>query len=910
MAALSMASSPLTGRTLAHYRVAEKLGAGGMGEVYHAQDTKLGREVAIKVLPEAFARDPERMARFEREARLLASLNHANIASIYGLEEADSVRFLVLELVPGRTLGEHLAADSHTLEEKLGLARQIAEALEAAHEKGIIHRDLKPANVKVTPEGKVKVLDFGLAKAFCGEASGSDLSQSPTLSDIASRQGVILGTAAYMSPEQARAKPVNKRTDIWAFGCVLYEMLSGQVTFRGDTVSDVVAGILRGEPNWEALPPDVPPRVRDLLRRCLQKDPARRLHDIADARLEIEDALAAPVGTTPAPPAAVTAPPRAVGWQRALPWGAAALAALAVGTLVWFLKPGPSSATHEPSRVAISLPPDSRPAFVRGQVALAISPDGREVVYTGLVGATPQLLRRSLDSYEVTPITGGESGSGPFFSPDGRWIGFSTPGQMKKIPVGGGAPVSLCETSFIFGASWVSDGTIVFAQSATSGLWRVPADGGKPEPLTQLDPQHGEISHRLPVVLPGNKTVLFTVVTSGGVGEWRIDALSLATGRRRTLIQGGTHPQYSPTGHIVFLQPNGGVAAVPFDADRVEVTAPPFPALDGIAASELSFGTAHFALSQGGTLAYLPGTLSGPERTLVWVDRKGASHPVTDSARAFETPRLSPDGRQVAVTSREASADLWTYQMGQGNLVHFTFDPAEEETPVWSPDGKRLVYSGSRGASRVILWRPADGSASEEQLFEGPGHSHVTDWSPDGRLLLFEQEVSTESGWDIWVLPLDGERKPQLLLGGSYNERWPVLSPDGRWLAYLSDESGQREVYVQAFPGPGGKWQVSVGGGGEPIWARNGRELFYRNGYGMVAVPVRTQPVFTPGKPQVVFDWPYEAMDGVRPNYDVTRDGQRFLMIKATESNSAPAQINMILNWSEELKRRDAAQKK
>ncbi len=634
----------------------------------------------------------------------------------------------------------------------------------------------------------------------------------------------------------------------------------------------------------------------------MQKDPARRLHDIADARLEIEDILAAP--------AAETAAPRTAGWQRALPWGVAVLGALAVGTLVWFLKPGPPSATHQPARVTISLPPNSRPAFVRGQAALAISPDGRQVVYTGLVGATPQLLRRSLESYEVTPISGGESGSGPFFSADGRWIGFSTPGHMKKIPVGGGSPTTLCETSFIFGASWASDGTIIFGQSATSGLWRVSADGGKPEPVTQLDLQRGEVSHRWPVVLPGNKTILFTVVTSGGVGEWKIDALSLATGERRTLIQGGTQPQYSPTGYLVFLPPNGVVAAAPFDAERLEVTGPPFPALEGMAASELSFGTAHFALSRDGTLAYLPGTLSGPERTLVWVDRKGASRPMSDVARAFETPRLSPDGRQVAVTSREVSADLWTYQIGQGNLVHFTFDPAEEETPAWSPDGKRLAYSGSRNARRVILWRPADGSASEERLFEGSGHSHVTDWSPDGRLLLFEEENSAASGWDIWVLPLDAERKPLLLLEGNHNERWPVLSPDGRWLAYLSDESGRPEVYVQAFPRAGGKWQVSADGGGEPVWARNGRELFYRNGYRMMVVPVQTQPVFTPGKPQVLFQWPYEAMDGVRPNYDVTPDGQRFLMIKATESDSAPAQINMILNWSEELKRRDAAQMK
>ena len=906
-----MDSSPLTGRTLSHYRIAEKIGAGGMGEVYRAQDTKLGRQVAVKILPQAFAQDPDRMARFEREARVLASLNHPNIAHIYGLDEADSVRFLVLELVPGRTLDEHLTAEPHTLEEKLELARQVAEALEEAHEKGIIHRDLKPANIKVTPEGKVKVLDFGLAKAFAGEAPKADLSQSPTLSGMASREGVVLGTAAYMSPEQARAKPVDKRADIWAFGCVLYEMVTGQMAFRGGTFSDVVAGILRGDPDWDALPAETPARVRDLLRRCLQKDPARRLHDIADARLELEDALAMPVGTTPATLAAGAAAPRAAGWKRALPWGVAILAALAAGTLVWFLRPGPPSATREPTRMAINLPPTSRPAFVRGQVALAISPDGGQVVYTGLVGATPQLLRRSLDSYEVTPIAGGESGSGPFFSPDGRWIGFSTPGHMKKIPAGGGSPATLCETSFVFGASWASDGTIIFGQSATSGLWRVSADGGKPEPLTQVDPQHGEISHRWPVVLPGNKTVLFTVVTGGALGEWKIDALSLATGQRRTLMEGGTQPHYSPTGHLVFLQPNGVVAAVPFDAERVEVTGPPFPALEGIAASELSFGMAHFALSQDGTLAYLPGTLSGPERTLVWVDRKGASRPMSDIARAFETPRLSPDGRQVAVTSREVSADLWTYQMGQGNLVHFTFDPAEEETPVWSPDGKRLAYSATRGASRVILWRPADGSATEERLFEGSGHSHVTDWSPDGRWLLFEQEVpASTTGWDVWLLPLEGERNPQLLLGSNHNERWPVLSPDGRWLAYLSNESGRPEVYVQAFPRPGGKWQVSADGGGEPVWARNGRELFYRDGYKMMVVPVQTQPVFTPGKPQVVFQWPYEAMDGVRPNYDVTPDGQRFLMIKAIEADSAPAQINMILNWSEELKRRDAAQKK
>jgi len=910
MAALQI-DSPLTGRTLSHYRIAEKIGAGGMGEVYRAQDTKLGRQVAVKILPQAFAQDPDRMARFEREARVLASLNHPNIAHIYGLEEADRVRFLVLELVPGRTLNEHLTAEPHTLEEKLELARQVAEALEEAHEKGIIHRDLKPMNIKVTPEGKVKVLDFGLAKAFAGEAPSTDLSQSPTLSGMASREGVVLGTAAYMSPEQARAKPVDKRADIWAFGCVLYEMLTGQMAFRGGTFSDVVAGILRGDPDWDALPTETPTRVRDLLRRCLQKDPARRLHDIADARLELEDALAAPVGTTPASSAAGAAMPRPAGWARALPWGVAILAALAAGTLVWFLRPGPPSGTREPARMAINLPPTSRPAFVRGQVALAISPDGRELVYTGLVGATPQLLRRSLDSYEVTPIAGGESGSGPFFSPDGRWIGFNTPGLLKKIPLGGGAPVTLCESSFVFGASWASDGTIIFGRAASSGLWRVSADGGTPEPLTQLDPQKGEVSHRWPVVLPDNQSVLFTVATSAGLSEWKIAALSLTTGQRRTLIEGGTQPYYSPTGHLVFLQPNGVVAAVPFDLGRVEVTGPPFPVLEGMAASELSFGTAHFALSREGTLAYLPGTLQGPERIMVWVDRKGTSRPLSDIARGFETPRLSPDGRMVAVAAREVSADLWTYQLGEGNLIHFTFDPAEEETPAWSPDGKRLVFSASRGARRVILWRPADGSAPEERVFEATGHSHVTDWSSDGRWLLLEQqEPMSANGWDIWLLPLEGERKPQLLLGSRHNERWPALSPDGRWLAYLSDESGRSEVYVQAFPGPGGKWQISTDGGGELVWARSGRELFYRNGDKMMVVPVQTQGMFTPGKPQLLFQAPYEVMDGFRPNFDVTPDGQRFLMIKDAESESAPAQINLVLNWFEELRRRDPGRKK
>ncbi len=900
----------MIGQTLGHYRILEKLGEGGMGVVYRAADSKLGREVAIKVLPETFARDPERLARFEREARVLASLNHPNIAAIHGLEEQDGLRYLVLEYVPGLTLAERLGdkapgervragfKPAHAplpVDEALEIAKQIAEALEAAHEKGIIHRDLKPANVKVTPEGKVKVLDFGLAKAFEPEGSDVNLSKSPTISVAATRAGVILGTAAYMSPEQARGKAVDKRTDIWAFGCVLYEMLSGKPVFGADTITDTIAAIVKNEPDWSALPAETPAAARPLLRRCLEKDPHRRLHDMADARIELEETLqkAPGIGAGDAGVAAAAPRPAPLGFMprksaAMLGLGGLVMGAAAAGMVVWRLVPTPSAPAPLLTRVLLSLPPSAplSPGII-GR-ALAISPDGSRLVYVGFREGSTRLFVRAMDELEPKPLAGTEGAQGPFFSPDGQWVGFFAQGKLKKVLLNGGAPVTLCDTAANTGAYWARDGTIFFAVAINSGLSRVSAEGGVPQVVTTL--ARDEEAHRQPHVLPGGEAVLFTVFPGRGIA-----VQSLKTGFRRMLIQDGVDARYAPTGHLVFARA-GTLLAAPFDLKRLEVTGPAVPVADGVRMTVFRIA-AHYAFSETGSLVYTSGGPGGSEDMLVWVDRKGTSRPLGTSPRSFVHPQLSPDGQKLALDIREAGGDVWIHDLVRGTLTRLTFDPGEEETPIWSPDGKRVAFTASRaGQPRSIFWKPAGGGA-EELLATAPHHLHLTSWSPDGRFLLYYQ-MAPNTGQDIWLLPLEGDRKPRPMLQTPFNESDAKFSPDGRWVAYVSDETGRNEVYVQAYPGPGGKSQISTEGGTEPAWARSGRELFYRNGDKMMAVTLETKPGFTAGTPRLLFQGQYE------PTYDVAPDGQRFLMIKAGAQGAAPVQLQLVLNWFEELKRR------
>jgi serine/threonine protein kinase/Tol biopolymer transport system component len=894
-----------TGTRLGSYEILAFIGAGGMGEVYRARDPKLGREVAIKVLPQAFARDPQRLVRFEREAHLLASLNHPGIAAIYGLGEEGDIRYLVLELVPGETLAQRLAAGPLGVEEALQVCRQIAEALEAAHEKGIIHRDLKPSNVKITPEGKVKVLDFGLAKAFHGETAVTDPSQSPTITAGATREGVILGTAAYMSPEQARSKALDKRTDIWSFGCVLYEVLSGRQTFGAETVSETVAAILRGEPDWNALPAETPASIAPLLHRCLQKDPARRLHDIADARIEIDEALTE-LGEIEKP---AIAPRRPRGWLRTALW---ALGGLVVGTVIasvalrsWIRPSTPVSSAPQPAKRFVMRLPEAEPlALARlmplgfGHPSLVLSPDGTRLVYVAERKGTTQLYLRPMDAFEATPIPGTEGAFQPFFSPDGQWVGFFTANKLKKVSIQGGEPVTLCDARNPYGAGWGSDDTILFADAEGRSLSQVSAAGGAPKLVTTRDLGKGAVGsrYRWPEVLPGARAALLSV--TGGVA-----VLSLETGEQRILVEGVTEARYAPTGpdsrgtgHLVFARA-GSLLAAPFDPARLTLTGPAVLVLQGVRTE--AYGAGQFTFSLDGSLVYVPGAAVGAS-TLAWVDRRGVAQSLAVPSQLYGTPRVSPEGRHVAVIISGTTTDVWIYELARGTLSRLTLE-GNNGGPVWTPDGKRVAFASSRGGQRNIFWKPADGSAEAEQLLASEYDQVPESWSPDGAVLAFTEYHPTTRA-DLWVLPLKGERKPQPFLRTRFTEWGPMFSPDGRWIAYTSDESGQYEVYVRPYPDPGQKWQISTDGGEEPLWSSDGRELFYRNGQKWMAVAVATKPEFRADRPRLLFEGSYLNVPGY--SYDIAPDGRRFLMLQPVAQEVTATQLNVVLGWFEELRRR------
>jgi Tol biopolymer transport system component len=902
------------GTRLGSYEVVAQIGAGGMGEVYRAHDTKLGRDVAIKVLPPNFVNDPERLSRFQREARMLAALNHANIATIYGLEQSGGVTCLVMELVPGETLAERVKAGPLPIEDALKIAVQIAEALEAAHEKSIIHRDLKPANVKVTPEGKVKVLDFGLAKAFEGDSASENMGNSPTLSAAATMQGVILGTAAYMSPEQARGNAVDKRTDIWAFGCVLYELLTRKQAFHGESTTEILAAVLREEPDWQALPVSTPSKVRDLLRRCLQKEKNKRARDAGDARILIEEAQAAPASSEQATTAAEKCI-RALGRQGLILSACALLLIAAItGIVVWNLKPAPAPAPQPVTRTTINLPPGQQLAGLENGPAVALSPDGTHLAYVATQSGIQQLYLRAMDSLEAKPIPGTEGGVNPFFSSDSQWVGFFAGGKLKKVPVSGGEVVTLIDAPISRGASWGSQGMIAFAPSAVSALMQVPEAGGAPQPLTRLG--KGEPAHRWPEFLPGGKALLFAAGTSGvNFINAQVAVQSVGTVEKRNLLQAGTQPMYAPSGHLVFVQ-RGTLMAVPFDLQRLTSMAAAGPVVEGVLYSPIS-GAAQYSLSDTGSLAYVSGRVQSDQRKLVWVSRNGTEQPLAAPAHAYVFPRLSPDGQRVAVAIQGQETQIWLYDLPRETLARLTFEGNQNYNPVWTPDGKRIAFESNKEGPLNIFWQLADGSGGLERMTTSEYIHAPMSWTPDGQLLAFI-EVTPTTGIDIWILPMNNPsagsgqvRKAQPFLRTEANESVPRFSHDGRWLAYMSDESGRNEIYVQPYPGPGGKWQISTEGGMEPMWNPNGRELFYRSGDKMMAVDIGTQPAFSPGTPRMLFEGRYEMAPIPITNYDVSPDGQRFLMIKPTEqAQAAPTQINVVLNWFEELKQKVPTGKK
>jgi len=921
--------SKLIGRRLSEYEVQEWIGAGGMGEVYRARDVKLGRDVAIKVLPAFLAGDPDRAERFKREATILATLNHPHIGAIYALEESDGILGLVLELVEGPTLADRLTTGPLPVRDALAMGRQTADALEAAHAKGIIHRDLKPANIKVAANGTVKVLDFGLAKAGA-EGADPNATGRPTI-DL-TREGVVLGTASYMSPEQSRGLPVDSRTDIWAFGCVLYEALAGRRAFHGETFADCFAAILGREPDWSALPSSTPPSIVGLLRRCLDKNAQSRLAKISDARLELDSAMVR--RSRPAMAAARLAS-IARGIPRTAYVGAIAVIVIAAGVGVRAIR----QMTARPQQIDIGLATDE---FIppTHSSELALSPDGTLIAYasTKAMGAMPgmnaspgggatrgmsdampamsmseQIYLRSLAQDHAKPV-GGALGSAPFFSPDGKWLGFwhAPTGTLRKVAVSGGAPIRICSAvSGVAGGAWGPDDTIVFAWF---DLFSVPAAGGTPKLLLKVDEQRGERFYRHPFFLPSGKAVLFTVGMADNYSydDANIGVLSLATGEKKILIEGGTSARYSPSGHLIYAR-GGNLLAVAFDPDKLQVLGQPFPVVDGVFMSA-NTGMAAYAISSDGRLVYAAGPVERGSRLPVWVDRKGRATALPLPTRSYLHPKLSPDERQLAIEVEGASHDIFTYNFARGTLTKMSFDGASH-WPLWTPDGRRLTYRSWKTGTMTMWWMPADKSGAPELLTNIGSMQSPESWSPNGETLAFTQMDDPEKGSDIYTLSLVGDRKPHALIQSKFSEGSPKFSPDGKWLAYSSNESGRPEVYARTFPGPGPTIQLSTEGGTDPVWRRDGREMYYRNGDQMMAVAVSSGAVGPFAKPTVLWQAQYLAgvgsscgMSGATSaNYDVTADGERFLMIEDKSEVRECKLLHVVTNWSRSLLRETRA---
>src|SRR5688572_1385157 len=881
---------PLTpGTRFGPYEVSTQIGAGGMGEVYRAVDSNLSRQVAIKVLPQAVAADAERLSRFSREARTLAALNHVNIAAIYGVEKGDpstgsgqgATIALVMELVEGPTLADRIVQGQIPIEETLRIGRQIADALEAAHEQGIVHRDLKPANIKLRKDGTVKVLDFGLAKtAAAAPAAGALASASPTLmSPAMTEAGLILGTAAYMSPEQARGHDVDQRCDVWAFACVLYEMLTGRRAFPGNGVTETLAAILERDVDWSRLPASTPASVRTLLRRALAKDPRRRLHHIADARLELDEANAAPEG--------------AANQSRRMPWGwvaaaAAAVVLAAVGGGAWRLTSAPSSSGGA-TAARLSFVPEP-PLSAPTEAPVAISPDGRHIAFVS--GPQALLYVRDIDRFEPRVLPGTEGAETPVFSPDGQWIAFFANRKVKKVALAGGTPLTLSDFAEGLGLGWDSNDSILFNPGRVTGIWRVAAAGGAPQEVTKLQP--GENSHRDPEGLPGGTAILYA--TNVGPGTQQIYAQSLATGERH-LIDRGTNPHYLRSGHIVYVQ-DGSLMVAPFDLSRLEKIGRATVVLTGV--RQTAVGTAQISFSQTGALTYVPAGDGGRRDTLMFVDASGAEQPTTVTGEAFSMPRLTPDLRRVALSIGAGSSaqgnlgDVWLYDLVRDTRSRLSFDGVTT-FPLWDPSGGRLLVSSGQSGQYQIVMKRIVGTASDIPLASNRGTNYPLSWSSDGKYVA-TVSVETGSANDIWILTPGTPPAWRPFVQTRFREGAPTFSHDGRLVAYASDQSGRSEIYVRPFPGPGEPLTVSTNGGSEPLFARGAPTLFYRRGEEMIAMNIAAGPPIELGTARVVFKRPYNPSNGFWPNYDVTSDGRRLLMVSGT-AQETPSRVNVVLNW-------------
>ena len=861
--------------------------------------------MALKVLPEAFTADPDRLARFEREAKVLASLNHPNIGSIYGLEEAEGVKALVLELIEGPTLADRIKQGPIPIDEALPIAKQIAEALEAAHEAGVIHRDLKPANIKVRDDGTVKVLDFGLAKALQPEVADPNMSLSPTISltAAATQMGMVIGTAAYMAPEQAKGKPVDKRADIWAFGAVLYEMLTGQKPFQGEDVSETLATVIKSDPDWGALPADTPPRIHQVMRAALAKQPKQRVHDIADVRLTLEG-----VFESQAPPSREPVAAPEPLWRRPVPLVVTGLLVAALtGGAGWTLRPVPAQGADV---MRFSIPVSAAAISPAGtQRQIAISRDGSQVAYrvSGSGLDDPGIHVRRLDQLDAVPLRGTEGGISPFFDPGGQWIGFITltTRELKKIPILGGPAVTLMDFPdgwIPIGASWGTDGQIVIGRW-DGGLVRIAEGGGDPEPVTTPDPDLDEEGHFWPFVIPDTNAALMVIGASAQPTLGELAVARLDTGEVTRLGLTGTSPRFVDSGHLVFALDDASLRAVPFDRDRLEVTGSPVPLVERVQVKP--GGAANFDVSSGGRLVFIPGDTGLGRRSLIWVDRAGTQEPIAAPPRAYTYARLSPDGRRVALDSRDEEYDIWIWDLERETLQRLTRDPGMNRGPVWSPDGGRIAFTAEREGVESIFWQAADGSGVPEELTDFV--SFPSGFTPDGARLLSAPQLV--GAGDIGLLALDGSEPPRMILEQSFSEVNAQVSPDGRWVAYQSNETGRQEIYVRPFPDvDGALYPVSTTGGSRPRWAADGTELFYYSAPGIImAVAVRAGDELVLGRPEVAASGSYAIPLNTGTHYDVSPDGQRFLLIvEQTQDDDAalPPQLIMVLNWFEELKER------
>lgn len=865
------------GDLLGPYEILGRLGAGGMGAVYRARDSRLHREVAIKV---AAAKFSDRSA---REARTVAALNHPNICHIYDV----GPNYLVLELVEGTTLAERLKQGPLPIEEALAIARQIGDALEAAHERGIVHRDLKPGNIIVRPDGTVKVLDFGLAKIVEETPPEGDPEHSPTVTlEQLTRAGSVFGTAAYMAPEQARGNPVDKRADIWAFGVVLYEMLVGKRPFQGETVSDTLAAVLTREPEWTG----IPPKVERLLRRCMERDPKRRLRDIGDAQFLLDDAVRLPIAIS--------------GSNRLWKFSTIGLAIAAVGAVAWLW----ASTRHSAPtvlRLSVDLGDDAALAPMRG-TSMALSPDGFRLVFvTGQRIVKPQLALRRLDQAKALPLAGTDGAEAPFFSPDGKSIAFFADGKLKKMDTAGGAPVTLCDAPSQREGSWGDDDNIVFAATNNGGLWRVASAGGTPEELTKLDKQKGEFSHRYPQVLPGANAVLF-MNSPDDSGEGAIEVRSSRTGTRKTLVQTGGYGHYLPSGHLIYMH-RGSLFAASMDADRLQLTGPPVPVLEDVG-FERGTGTAGFTFSKSGMFVYVPTRPEDQLRPIFLIDEKGNSEPLPVAKARYGRPRISPDGSRFAVAIREGtSSQIWIYEWRSRRLSRFAFPNGNSIFPVWTPDGKYLVFSSdTQNPGPGIYWMRADGAGAPQRLVEGQGLV-PSSFSPSPPRLIYGVQGGSQAG--LWMLPFDGTDAAHSRPG--VPERFPAppmetpasFSPDGRWIAYMGGITGIPEVYVRPFPGPGGPWQASAGGA-SAVWSRSAHELFYQSkpdGQLTVVEYSVAGDSFSPAPPRM---WNNTRVE----SFDLMPDGKRVLAIPSAGQKETTHAV-FLLNFMDDLRRRVPAAK-